>query len=163
MTDLATEVIARAAADGVTIATAESLTAGLVAAALADVPGASSVLQGGIVAYQRSVKQNLLGVDAALLAGAGAVDPRVAAAMAEGARTALGADVGLATTGVAGPSAHEGKPVGTVFTAVSTARRTLTTEHRFAGDREAVRAASRDAVLAEVLEELTRGTNRSEG
>ena len=159
MNDVAAEVIARATTGGITIATAESLTAGLVAASLADVPGASSVLQGGIVSYQVSVKQNLLGVDATLLAEAGAVDPRVAAAMARGVRTVLDADIGLATTGVAGPSAHGGKPVGTVFTAVSTARRTVISEHHFTGDRGTIRAVSRDAVLADLLEELLRGTN----
>ena len=163
MTELASEVIDRASRAGLTVATAESLTAGSVAAVLADVAGASSVLQGGIVAYQVAVKQNLLGVDAELLANAGAVDPRVAAAMARGARTALRADMGVATTGVAGPSAHEGKPVGTVFTAVSSARRTVTFEHHFSGDRESVRAASRDAVLAELLEELLQGTNTAGG
>jgi nicotinamide-nucleotide amidase len=163
MTGPAAEVIARASGQGLTVATAESLTAGLVAAALADVPGASSVLQGGIVAYQVSVKENLLGVDPELLATAGAVDPRVAAAMAEGARAVMAADIGVATTGVAGPSAHEGKPVGTVFTAVATARGTVTFEHRFSGDRENIRAASRDAVLAELLGELPQGTNSPAG
>ena len=99
----ATDIIDLAARQGLTVATAESLTAGMVAASLADVPGASAVLQGGIIAYQISVKQNLLNVDAGLLSSAGAVDPRVAAAMAEGARSALSADVGAATTGVCAP------------------------------------------------------------
>ena len=145
------------------MATAESLTAGMVAASLADVPGASAVLQGGIIAYQISVKQNLLNVDAGLLSSAGAVDPRVAAAMAEGARSALSADVGAATTGVAGPSPHEGKPVGTVFTAISTPSGTTTFEHHFAGGRAAVRAAARDAVLVELRDALTGGTNKHPG
>jgi nicotinamide-nucleotide amidase len=155
----AEDVVALAARQGLTVATAESLTAGMVAAALAEVPGASSVLQGGIVAYQVSVKQNLLGVDAELLASAGAVDARVAAAMAEGARSALSADIGVATTGVAGPSAHEGKPVGTVFTAISSAAGTESFEHHFTGGRDEIRAASRDAVLGELLGALSRGTN----
>ncbi|MHA7239152.1 CinA family protein [Arthrobacter sp. TMS1-12-1] len=155
----AADVVALAARRGLTVATAESLTAGSVAAALAGIPGASSVLQGGIIAYQVSVKQNLLGVDAELLSNAGAVDARVAAAMAEGVRTALAADVGVATTGVAGPAAHEGKPVGTVFTAISTSSGTETFEHHFPGDRDAVRAASRDAVLGELRAALGEGTN----
>ncbi len=155
----AAEVVALAGRLGRTVATAESLTAGLVASSLADVAGASSVLQGGIVAYQLSIKQELLGVDAELLSTAGAVDPRVAAAMAEGARRALSADVGVATTGVAGPSAHGGKSVGTVFTAISTAASTRTFEYHFDGDRAAIRQATCAAVLTELLTELSRGTN----
>lgn len=159
----AADVVALAARLGLTVATAESLTAGMIASALADVPGASAVLRGGIVAYQVPVKRDLLGVDAELLAAAGAVDPRVAAAMATGARTALSADIGVATTGVAGPSAHEGKPVGTVFTAISTASGTESFEHHFAGDRKGIRIASRDAALAELFRELSRGTNSGRG
>ena len=108
-------VVARGTALGLTVATAESLTAGMVAAALADVPGASAVLQGGVVAYQNHVKAELLGVGGDLLAARGAVDPEVARRMAAGARRALGADVGVATTGVAGPEPHQGRPVGTVM------------------------------------------------
>jgi nicotinamide-nucleotide amidase len=155
----AAEVVAVAARLGVTVATAESLTAGMVASSMAEVPGASAVLQGGIVAYQVAVKQKLLGIDAHLLSTAGAVDPRVAAAMADGARAALSADFGLATTGVAGPAAHGGKPVGTVFTAISSAAGTETFEHHFPGNRESIRAASRDAVLTELLRVLSKGTN----
>lgn len=100
---------------GLTVATAESLTAGLLAATLAEVPGASGTLQGGIIAYQNHVKASLLGVDVDLLARHGAVHPEVARQMAEGARRATGAEVGLATTGVAGPEPHQGRPVGTVY------------------------------------------------
>ncbi|MEG9247632.1 nicotinamide-nucleotide amidohydrolase family protein [Arthrobacter sp. Soc17.1.1.1] len=160
---LASDVVALATRLGLTVATAESLTAGMVAAAIAEVPGASSVLQGGIVAYQVSVKQNLLGVDARLLAEAGAVDPRVAEAMARGAREALAADIGVATTGVAGPAAHEGKPVGTVFTAISSSSGAEAFEHHFSGGRDEIRSASRDAALSELLGALSRGTNRAWG
>lgn len=159
----AAEVIDAATRRGVTVATAESLTAGAVSAALGAVAGASSVLQGGIVAYQATVKHDLLGVDADLLAEAGTVDARVAAAMAEGARKLLHADYGVATTGVAGPSPHGGKPVGTVFTAVATPSHTVTAEHHFPGDRDGVRAASTAAVLDELLDELVRGTNDTPG
>jgi nicotinamide-nucleotide amidase len=151
---------------GLTVATAESLTGGMVASSIADVPGASAVLQGGVVAYQVSVKERVLGVDADLLAGAGAVDPRVAAAMADGVRELLAADIGVATTGVAGPGVHEGKPAGTVFTALSTVAGTRTFAHRFPGGRGAVRNATLDAVLSELavhLGGLSRGTNSVQG
>lgn len=160
---LATDVVGLAAERGLTLATAESLTAGLIAAALADVAGASAVLQGGVVAYQLSVKQAVLGVDAELLETAGAVDPRVAAAMADGARRLFSADIGVATTGVAGPGPHEGKPSGTVFTAVSTSGGTRTFPYSFPGDRQVVRFATREAVLAELFAELSRGTNHHRG
>jgi nicotinamide-nucleotide amidase len=163
MTDTAAAVVALASRAGLTVATAESLTAGMVASTLADVPGASAVLQGGIVAYQVDVKEKLLKVDGQLLEQAGAVDPRVAAAMAKGARAALGADIGLATTGVAGPGEHEGKPAGTVFTAISTTSGTNVYEHHFAGGRQEIRRATCKAVLSELLEELSGGTNASSG
>ncbi len=162
-TRTAADVVALAAELGLTVATGESLTAGMVASALAEVAGASAVLQGGIVAYQVTVKHELLGVDAGLLAAAGAVDARVAEAMAVGARTVLSADIGVATTGVAGPAPHEGKPVGTVFTAISTRSGTESFEHHFDGDRDAIRTASRDAVLTELHHVLSRGTNSARG
>lgn len=158
----AESVVRRFAAAGLTAATAESLTAGLVSARLADVPGASAVLQGGVVAYQNRVKTALLGVPAALLERVGAVDPEVARRMAEGARTALGADVGVATTGVAGPEPHQGKAVGTVWLGVAVpesmidALDALGGERQggatavlleLAGDRRAIREASADAAL----------------
>ena len=108
-------------AGGLTIAMAESLTGGLVTAALTTVPGASAVVRGGIVAYAADLKNALLGVDAELLARVGAVDGDVALAMARGARERLEASVGVATTGVAGPDPADGQPVGTVHIAVSTA------------------------------------------
>ncbi|MFB9074206.1 CinA family protein [Citricoccus parietis] len=125
-----------------TVATAESLTAGLLAATLADVPGASGTLQGGVVAYQNHVKERLLGVDPALLARAGAVDAEVARQMAEGARRVTGADVGISTTGVAGPEAHQGKPVGTVYVGLAGMPGHAEPEAvllHLKGDREAIR------------------------
>jgi nicotinamide-nucleotide amidase len=112
-------VVAGLAAAGLTVAVAESLTAGQVSAALADVPGASAVLRGGVVAYATDLKAAVLGVDAGLLAEQGPVHPEVAAQMARGARRVLGASVGVATTGVAGPEPQGGQPVGTVFVALS--------------------------------------------
>lgn len=132
---------------GWTLAVAESLTGGLVTAALVDVPGASAVLRGGVVAYATDLKASVLDVDAALLGERGAVDPDVAAAMASGARRRLGADVGLATTGVAGPAAQDGHPPGTAHVAVVTPRGVHVRSLAVPGDRAAVRAAVCTAVL----------------
>lgn len=103
---------------GETVAVAESLTGGLVAAELTSVPGASQAFRGSVTAYATPLKSEVLGVDAALLAARGAVDAEVARQMAAGVRRALGADWGVATTGVAGPEPQDGQPVGTVFVAV---------------------------------------------
>jgi PncC family amidohydrolase len=104
---------------GETVAVAESLTGGLVVAALIAVPGASVVVRGGVVAYMTDLKSTLLDVDPDLLAREGAVHPDVAAAMAHGVAARLGATYGVATTGVAGPDAQDGHPVGEVWIAVS--------------------------------------------
>lgn len=137
---------------GWTLAVAESLTGGLVAAALVDVPGASRALRGGVVAYATDLKAALLGVDPALLADRGAVDPDVASAMAQGVRTRLGADVGLATTGVAGPDPQDGHAPGTVHVAVAGPRGTHVASIRVTGGRARVRDGARDAVLALALD-----------
>ena len=102
-----------------TLAVAESLTGGLLAATLVDVPGVSATFRGGLVVYATDLKAGLAGVPADLLAERGPVDPDVAAAMAVGARSACRSDWGLATTGVAGPDPQDGVPVGTVFLAVT--------------------------------------------
>jgi len=101
-----------------TVATAESVTGGLVCAALVEVPGASASVAGGVVAYETTVKSSVLGVPRALLEEKGPVHSTTAAAMARHARLLLGSDVGIATTGVAGPQTHGGAPVGRVFVAV---------------------------------------------
>ncbi|MBM3686307.1 MAG: CinA family protein [Actinobacteria bacterium] len=104
----AASLIARLVERGDTVATAESLTGGLVCAALTAVPGASAVVRGGIISYAVSVKADVLGVDAGLLARRGAVDPAVAAQMAIEARRLLGSDYAVATTGSAGPDPAPG-------------------------------------------------------
>ena len=104
---------------GETLAVAESLTGGLLAATLVDVPGASRVFRGGLIVYATDLKATLAGVPAELLAARGPVDPDVAVALARGARERCGADWGLATTGVAGPEPQDGAAVGTVFVAVA--------------------------------------------
>jgi nicotinamide-nucleotide amidase len=104
---------------GLTIATGESCTGGLLAARLTERPGASAAVRGGVVAYANAAKEELLGVPAAVLAGSGAVSAEVARALAEGARGRFGADVGVGITGVAGPGGGSaGKPVGTVHLCV---------------------------------------------
>ncbi|MCX3060493.1 CinA family protein [Streptomyces beihaiensis] len=118
MTYEAAEVLRLLTERGQTLAVAESLTGGLVAATLVEVPGASKAFRGSVTAYATELKHRLLGVDAELLAAHGPVHPEVALEMADGVREALGADWGIATTGVAGPDPQDGQPVGTVFVAV---------------------------------------------
>ena len=117
--DAAAEIIARLTAHGQTAAVAESLTGGLLAAALTAVPGASAAFRGGVVAYATEVKATMLGVPRDLLERHGAVHPDVAVAMAAGVRRRMAATIGAATTGVAGPDPADGQPVGTVYIAVS--------------------------------------------
>jgi nicotinamide-nucleotide amidase len=130
-----------------TVATAESLTGGLVSAALTGVPGASVVVRGGVVSYSTEVKASVLGVDPELLARAGAVAASVAEQMAAGTRAVLDADYGLATTGVAGPDPAEGQPVGRVFVAVAGPGTSRVQVLDLRGDRALIRAQSVLAVL----------------
>lgn len=153
------DVVARALQAGQTVATAESLTAGLVAASLADVPGASGMLRGGVIAYSNDIKEKILAVDPRLLAEAGSVDAAVACQMAEGVRTLMQADFAVSTTGVAGPEPHDGKPVGTVFVSVACASGTLVEEFRFPGNRREIRQQSSGAALKLLLGALSMGTN----
>jgi nicotinamide-nucleotide amidase len=151
---LAGQVIELLIAGGDTIAVAESLTGGLVTAALASVPGASAVLRGGVVAYATDLKSSLLGVPADLLERRGAADPDVAAGMAEGVARRLAATVGVATTGVAGPDPADGQPVGTVFIAVCVRGRTASRALTLAGDRQAIRSATVGSALTLTLSTL---------
>jgi nicotinamide-nucleotide amidase len=157
---LAEQAVARAIERGLSVATAESLTAGMVAAVLADTPGASGMLQGGVVAYANSVKASILGVSRELLDAAGSVDGQVAAAMAAGARTACGTDVAVATTGVAGPEAHDGKDVGTVFVGLATAEGATSFAYHFEGSRQEIRALACGAALERLLEALSPASYR---
>ncbi len=120
---------------GETLAVAESLTGGLLAGRLTDVPGASAVLRGAVVAYATDAKASVLGVDGDVLATNGAVSPEAAAAMATGVRDLLGATHGLAVTGVAGPDEQEGKPVGTLHIGMVGPFGLLTRSVRLPGDR----------------------------
>ena len=125
---------------GALLGVAESLTGGMLAAAMTDRAGSSTVFRGGVVAYATDLKQSVVGVPGPLLAAHGAVSAETAAALAAGARERCGADDGLATTGVAGPDEQEGKPVGTVFVAVAGPSGGEVRELRLPGDRARVRA-----------------------
>jgi nicotinamide-nucleotide amidase len=128
---------------GFTLATAESCTGGLLAARLTAVPGYSDVTLGGVVAYGNEVKESALGVPAALLEEHGAVSAEVAAALAQGARERLGADVAVAVTGVAGPGGGtEEKPVGLVYFHVETPAGGRGSSFSFPGDRDSIRRRS---------------------
>ena len=133
----------QAAADrGMTLAIAESLTGGQVASSLVEVPGASRVLVGAVVAYATRIKAQVLGVDAAHLERTGPVDRDVALQMAHGVRRLLGADLGLATTGVAGPGPADGHPAGTVHIAVVAPWGQRHRELHLSGDRSQIRRAT---------------------
>lgn len=155
---LASEVIAAAQQAGVTIACAESLTGGALCSALVAVPGASSVVRGGVVAYQGDVKMSSLGVDPAVIAEHTVVSTEVAAAMAEGVRRTLGADIGVGTTGAAGPEPHHGSAPGTVCLAVASDRGTGAVKNVIAGNRSRVREQAVHLALAMLLDVIaTRG------
>ncbi|MEU2717821.1 CinA family protein [Streptomyces sp. NPDC007205] len=162
MSSQATELVRLLTVRGETLAVAESLTGGLVAAEITSVPGASKVFRGSVTAYATELKHELLGVDATLLAQRGAVDPQVAGQMAAGVRKTLGADWGVATTGVAGPEPQDGKPVGTVFVGIDgpltnglgSAGGGKVEALRLNGSRAEIRMESVRSVLALLLREL---------
>ncbi|VXB85354.1 CinA family protein [Bacillus altitudinis] len=152
-------LIAELTARGETLAVAESLTGGLVVATLVDVPGASAVVRGGVVAYATPVKHSVLGVSEDLLEAEGAVHPEVARQMAAGVRIALSVDGepatwGISTTGVAGPDPQDGKPVGTVYVGIASAAGAEAFELHLDGDRGAIRHATVSELLARMSSEI---------
>jgi nicotinamide-nucleotide amidase len=140
--ELAGEIVGLLTERGQTLAVAESLTGGLVAAALTGVPGASAAFRGGVVAYATELKAALLSVPQDLLNRRGAVDPDVAAAMATGVRRRLGATAGAATTGVAGPDPADGQPVGRVYIAAAAGPGVAVRRLDLSGSREEIRGAT---------------------
>lgn len=134
--------------DGLTVAVAESLTGGLLADAIVSVPGASAAFRGGVIAYATDLKHSLLGVDPLLLAEHGAVHRDVARQMAEGVRRLCGADVGLATTGVAGPDPQDGHPAGEVYVAIASPEATVVHTLALTGGRAEIRAAAVTGLLS---------------
>jgi PncC family amidohydrolase len=138
-----------------TVAVAEGDTGGVLLDWLTSVPGSSGVVRGGVVAYHDDLKRDVLGVAPRLIEQHGAVSAEVAEAMARAVRRVAAADVGLATTGIAGPSgATAAKPVGLAFVAAVDSARAVTREHRWHGDRTSNRHASAQAAVRAALELL---------
>lgn len=155
MTDLSVTVGERLRAAHLTIVTAESCTAGLIAARLTDIAGSSDYVLGGVVAYSNAVKQQMLGVPEDMLAAHGAVSGTVAEQMARGARDLLHADIALSVTGIAGPGGGTPeKPVGLTFIGLSTVAGAWVRRYVWSGDRIANREQSVDAALQFVLDYL---------
>jgi nicotinamide-nucleotide amidase len=152
---LAAGVVQRLEERGLTLATAESLTGGGVGAALTSVPGVSTVYAGGVISYATRIKVELLGVPIDIVHGDGVVSAPCARAMASGVRRLLGSDVGVSTTGVAGPDRQEGKRAGTVFVAVADERGDSVRALQLGGDRSAIRAATTEAALALVVDRIS--------
>jgi len=161
--ELCSAILALLVQRGETVATAESLTGGLLCGALVDVPGASTAVRGGIVAYATEAKVSLLGVDGGLVAVRGTIDAEVARQMASGARRRLEASWGVSTTGVAGPETAEGKPAGTVFVAVSGPSVVRVQALHLGGGRSDVRQATVDAGLSLLLATLEEQSTASGG
>ncbi|MDY5584936.1 MAG: CinA family protein [Arcanobacterium sp.] len=157
------ELVKNLTARGQTLAVAESLTGGLLAAEVVSVSGASKVFSGGIVAYRNDLKAKLLDVSSLVLAEQGAVCAEVALQMAVGAQNRFGTDWAIATTGVAGPSSVDGVPVGTVFIAVvgpelgkQGEKRQIAQKFSFPGDRFNVRRATVEAAIELIIGEISR-------
>jgi PncC family amidohydrolase len=145
-------------AHGLTVATAESCTGGLVAAAITAVPGSSGYYLGGVVSYADTVKAELLGVPVGTLAAHGAVSAQVARAMAGGARERTGATLAIAITGIAGPDGgSEAKPVGLTYTALATSRDVDVRRSTWTGDRAAIRVAASGGALEWLIEHVDSG------
>lgn len=150
-------VVSRGHARGLCVCAAESCTAGLVAAAIGSVSGASEVLRGGVVSYQPVVKRDVLGVSAHTIEdpSLGVVSLSCAEQMADGVRRLMSADVAVSVTGIAGPTgAERGKPVGTVWIGLSTKRGHWAELRVFEGDRAAVRAQAAERALELVCDAL---------
>lgn len=156
MDSAAAQVHALLQEHGATVATAESLTGGQLAARLTSVPGASSSYVGGVVSYATSVKTRVLGVSVDLVERRGVVSAECARAMADGVRRLLGSTYALSTTGVAGPDAQDGRPPGTVFVGLAGPHGVVDLALELAGDRGEIQAATCEAALEGLLGVLRR-------
>ena len=162
--EFAARVVALGCELGLTVGTAESCTGGLVAGAITEVAGSSSVLRGGVVSYAPEVKHDVLGVAQATIDGPGVVSVACAREMAEGAQRVLGCDVAVSVTGIAGPSGEEpGKPVGTVCLGLATESELIAQVHLFAGDRAEVRLRAVACALGLLCEGLMEHGALTEG
>ena len=164
---LSTRLVEALRARGLKIATVESCTGGLLSKMITDAPGASEVFELGITTYSNEMKTRMVGVPAGTLEAHGAVSPETARAMAEGIRRVSGADIGVSTTGVAGPGGGTlEKPVGLVWTAIATADGVTVTRLMLGhpgADRDSIRRAAAETVLSHVLDRLTSAPGRPEG
>ncbi|GAB4584740.1 CinA family protein [Nocardia sp. IFM 10818] len=153
----AADLVAALRAAGQTIATAESLTAGLLAATIAGIPGASTVLRGGLIVYATDLKHALAGVSTDTLTADGPVAASTAEQLAVGARTRCGADWGVGLTGVAGPDPQDGREVGTVFLGISGPEGTEVVRLKLSGDRWTIRVGSVRAAVTELVRSIAGG------
>jgi nicotinamide-nucleotide amidase len=145
------ELVAELVGAGETVATAESLTAGLLAATIAGIPGASNVLRGGLVVYATDLKGSLAGVSEQVLAAHGPVSAATAEQLAVGARRQCGSDWGVSLTGVAGPDSQDGHPVGTVYLGIAGAAGTEVVRLALSGDRWEIRLSAVDSAVRELI------------
>ena len=152
---IAAQVLALCRERGLTLSAAESITGGLIAKCITDVPGASQVFLGGVVSYTNEVKNHVLGVPSSLLEACGAVSEPVARAMAMGVRVLTGSDLAVAVTGLAGPDG--GNPVGTVFAALSAPEGVFVRRLALSGDREHIRALTAHHAFDLLINQLTEG------
>lgn len=147
---------------GLTLATAESCTGGLIGYALTETPGSSRFYVGGLITYSNDMKERELGVDARTLENHGAVSAQTCVAMAEGARNRYGTSIGLAVTGIAGPDGgSEQKPVGLTYVGVADSTGHDVRRHVWAGDRHSNKVESAHAALELLVERLGVGTGSS--
>lgn len=148
---------------GATVATAESLTGGLISVFLTDAPATSVTFRGGLIVYGEDTKQHMAGVDDELLAEHGPIHPAVAEQLAIGARDRVDADYGVGITGVAGPGTQGGRPVGEVHVGIASRSGVTTREYHFEGTRDVIRLAAAAAALSDLVAALDRQRGRTEG
>ena len=153
--ELAREVVSKLTDEGRTLSTAESCTGGLLGKLLTDIPGASNAYKGGVISYVNEVKHRILGVEQQTLDVCTAVSRETAHEMAKGARELLKADVGVSTTGLAGPDGDgTGRPVGLVYVALNMAGFSYCRELHLKGDRAEIRSQAAHEALSMLLEFL---------
>jgi nicotinamide-nucleotide amidase len=152
--DLAYELIQKLSQQHLTISVAESLTGGLVAASLTQIPGASAVFKGGIIAYRDEIKQQVLKVDPALITKFTSISEPVAQSMATNIREIMNTDIGIATTGVAGPDKSDGFAPGIVFVAISIGDHKICQKLELVGDRTQIRDQSVNEIFKLTLSQL---------